>query len=158
MTVRLLPWRPGGWTVHDLHLLPRGDGCKYELVDGALWVEPPPPPEHARMIERLMGALTEASAGTDLRVATWQPSAPQELAELEPDLDDETSWVGVGDPAPDDGWHVEHLDAVHQRVWLELVEGSIHLLPEPTARRARPSGPTWGWRTTGASTSTSGSW
>lgn len=105
-----------------------------------------------------MGALTEASAGTDLRVATWQPSAPQELAELEPDLDDETSWVGVGDPAPDDGWHVEHLDAVHQRVWLELVEGSIHLLPEPTARRARPSGPTWGWRTTGASTSTSGSW
>ncbi|MEX2289816.1 MAG: Uma2 family endonuclease [Mycobacteriales bacterium] len=38
---------------------------------------------------------------------------------------------GGGDPAPD-GWRIEHLDAV-PHVWLELVEGSIHLLPTPTA-------------------------
>lgn len=51
---------------------------------------------------------------------------------MEPELDDETSWVGVGDPSPQ-GWCVEHIDHVPRGVWLELVEGSIHLLPEPTA-------------------------
>lgn len=130
--MRLLPWRPGGWTVDDLHLLPRGDGCKYELWDGALWVEPPPPPEHARVIEALTAALTEATADADVDVVPWRPSAPPELIDLDPDLDAETSWVGVGDPGPD-GWCVEHIEHVPRAVWLELVEGSIHLLPEPTA-------------------------
>lgn len=130
--MRLLPWRPGGWTVDDLHLLPRGDGCKYELWDGALWVEPPPPPEHARVVEALTAALADAADGTDVSVAPWRPASQPELLDLEPHLDDETSWVGVDDPARD-GWCVEHIERVPRGVWLELVEGSIHLLPEPTA-------------------------
>lgn len=129
--MRLVPWRPGGWTVDDLHLLPHGDGCKYELIDGALWVEPPPPPEHADVIERLAGALAEAATGTELRVAPWRSSPQPELSELAPQVDDEVTWVGVEDPDRD-GWRVEHLESVPQGVWLELVDGSIHLPPQPT--------------------------
>lgn len=40
-----LPFRPDGWTVDDLDLLP-DDGLRYELVDGALLVTPPPPNAH----------------------------------------------------------------------------------------------------------------
>ncbi len=130
--MKLLPWRPGGWTTDDLHLLPRGDGCTYELCDGALWVEPPPPPAHARVVEALAAVLAEATAGTDVDVAPWRPSPPPDLVDLDPDLDDATSWVGVGDPAAADGWSVEHVEHVPQGICLELVEGSIHLLPEPT--------------------------
>jgi Uma2 family endonuclease len=40
-----LPVRPEGWTVDDLGDLP-DDGLRYELVDGALLVSPPPPNSH----------------------------------------------------------------------------------------------------------------
>jgi Uma2 family endonuclease len=84
--MRLLPWRPQGWTVDDVHLLSRGDGCKYELIDGALWVEPPPPPEHARVIERLAGVLAQAAAETDLRVAAWRLAATTAQVQIQPDV------------------------------------------------------------------------
>jgi Uma2 family endonuclease len=43
--VSTLPLRPDGWTVADLDLLP-DDGLRYELVDGALLVTPPPLNDH----------------------------------------------------------------------------------------------------------------
>lgn len=43
--VTLLPVRDECWTVDDLDGLP-DDGLRYELVDGALLVSPPPPNRH----------------------------------------------------------------------------------------------------------------
>lgn len=44
--VTTLPFRPDGWTVDDLELLPEDDPFRYELVDGSLLVTPPPRPWH----------------------------------------------------------------------------------------------------------------
>jgi Uma2 family endonuclease len=41
-----LPFRPDGWTVDDLELLPDDPPFRYELVDGTLVVSPPPPNAH----------------------------------------------------------------------------------------------------------------
>lgn len=43
--VTTLPLGADGWTVDDLERLP-DDGLRYELVDGALLVTPPPPNDH----------------------------------------------------------------------------------------------------------------
>lgn len=42
----MLPLRPDGWTVADLDLIPDDWPYRYELVDGALLVSPPPPNAH----------------------------------------------------------------------------------------------------------------
>jgi Uma2 family endonuclease len=58
--VTTLPWRPDGWTVDDLDLLP-DDELRYELFDGALLVTPPPQIRHddlaAQLVLRLAGVL-----------------------------------------------------------------------------------------------------
>jgi Uma2 family endonuclease len=54
-----LPLRPDGWTVDDLGDLP-DDGLRYELVDGALLVTPPPDLGHddlAGQIAQLLAAV-----------------------------------------------------------------------------------------------------
>lgn len=55
-----LPFRPDGWTVDDLDLLP-DDALRYELSDGALIVTPLPQIRHddlaAQLVLRLGGAL-----------------------------------------------------------------------------------------------------
>ncbi|HVM28595.1 MAG TPA: Uma2 family endonuclease [Mycobacteriales bacterium] len=56
-----LPFRPDGWTVDDLDELPEDDPLRYELVDGALLVTPPPKPWHddlgAQLLLTLLSAL-----------------------------------------------------------------------------------------------------
>lgn len=54
--VTTLPFRPDGWTVDDLHSLP-SDGYRYELIDGALLVSPPPELQHQYLTGRLVGLL-----------------------------------------------------------------------------------------------------
>jgi Uma2 family endonuclease len=62
-----LPWRPEGWTVDDLDLLP-DDALRYELFDGALLVTPPPELRHDDVIAQLI-VLLGAALPRDLRVA-----------------------------------------------------------------------------------------
>jgi Uma2 family endonuclease len=62
-----LPWRPEGWTVDDLDLLPE-DELRYELFDGALLVTPPPEIRHDDVAAQLIVLLGTALPG-DLRVA-----------------------------------------------------------------------------------------
>ena len=51
-----LPFRPDGWTVDDLDELP-DDGYRYELIDGALLVSPPPELPHQYLTGRLVALL-----------------------------------------------------------------------------------------------------
>lgn len=48
---------PDGWTVDDL---PDRDDLRYELVDGALLVSPPPRPRHSGVAARLQRLLWDA--------------------------------------------------------------------------------------------------
>ncbi len=52
-----LPFRPDGWTVDDLDELP-DDGYRYELIDGALLVSPPPELLHQYLTGRLVAMLS----------------------------------------------------------------------------------------------------
>jgi Uma2 family endonuclease len=46
---------PGGWTLADIGRLP--EGCRVEILDGALIVNPRPLPIHQRIARRLAAAL-----------------------------------------------------------------------------------------------------
>ncbi len=46
---------PGGWTLADVSRLP--EGCRVEVLDGALIVNPSPLPIHQRIARRLAAAL-----------------------------------------------------------------------------------------------------
>lgn len=59
-TVTTLPYRQDGWTVDDLESLPEDDGLRYELVDGALLVTPPPRPWHDDLAAQLLVVLAPA--------------------------------------------------------------------------------------------------
>jgi len=50
-----------GWTLADLAGLPE-DGCRYELVDGALLVSPPPTQRHQELGSNLRDVLQQAAA------------------------------------------------------------------------------------------------
>lgn len=54
--VTTLPFHPDGWTVDDLGELP-DDGYRYELIDGALLVSPPPELPHQYLTGRLVALL-----------------------------------------------------------------------------------------------------
>ena len=56
--VTTLPFRPDGWTVDDLYDLP-DDGYRYELIDGALLVSPPPELPHQYLTGRLVALLLD---------------------------------------------------------------------------------------------------
>jgi Uma2 family endonuclease len=55
-----LPFRPDGLTVDDLELLPEDDPFRYELVDGALLVTPPPRPWHDDLGAQLLITISAA--------------------------------------------------------------------------------------------------
>lgn len=55
--VTTLPFRPDGWTVDDLDDLP-DDGYRYELIDGALLVSPPPELPHQYLTGQLVVLLS----------------------------------------------------------------------------------------------------
>ena len=75
----------GAWTVEDLAALP-DDGLRYELVDGALLVTPPPGPRHQIAAYQLAKVL-EAALPAHLRLLPG-PVAVRTSAhrELQPDL------------------------------------------------------------------------
>jgi Uma2 family endonuclease len=58
---------PGGWTLADVKSLP--EGCRVEVIDGALIVNPSPLPIHQRIARRLANAL-ELSVPTECQVET----------------------------------------------------------------------------------------
>lgn len=68
----ILPMRPDGWTVDDLDLIPDDWPFRYELVDGALLVSPPPPNAHNLVAEQLSHLLFVA---LDRRWVSLSPGA-----------------------------------------------------------------------------------
>lgn len=64
----LLPVDHDGWTVDDLDDLP-DDGLRYELVDGALLVSPPPLVQH-NLVANELGYLLHAALPPEWRVVT----------------------------------------------------------------------------------------
>ena len=62
-----LPFRPDGWTVDDLELLPDDPPFRYELVDGTLVVSPPPPNAH-NLFANELGYLLHSAVSRDWRV------------------------------------------------------------------------------------------
>jgi Uma2 family endonuclease len=70
---------PGGWTLADISRLP--EGCRVEVLDGALIVNTGPPPIHQRIARRLAAAL-EPQLGDD-----WQLELDVDLLLAEEPLD-----------------------------------------------------------------------
>jgi Uma2 family endonuclease len=64
-----LPFRPDGWTVDDLQLIPDDVPYRYELVDGGLLVTPPPDLRHAEAADALRQLLRD-HLPSGLRVLT----------------------------------------------------------------------------------------
>jgi Uma2 family endonuclease len=59
-----LPFRLNGWTVDDLYGLPDDDMLRYELVDGALLVTPPPVLRHGHAVVAISRVLASALPDT----------------------------------------------------------------------------------------------
>lgn len=73
------------WTLEELHSLP-DDGNKYELIDGELFVTPPPSEEHEAILVRLSRILEPFVASNNLGFV-YTPRAVIRVAgsEAEPD-------------------------------------------------------------------------
>jgi Uma2 family endonuclease len=73
------------WTLEEVHSLP-DDGNKYELIDGELFVTPPPSYEHETILARLSRVLEPYIASNDLGFL-YTPRAVVRIAgsEVEPD-------------------------------------------------------------------------
>ena len=74
------------WTLEELHNLP-DDGNKYELIDGELYVTPPPNPEHETILARLTRILEPYVARHGLGFV-YHPRSVFRVggSEVEPDL------------------------------------------------------------------------
>lgn len=74
------------WTLEELHSLP-DDGNRYELIDGELFVTPPPTDEHETIAARLSRILDPYVARNGLGFV-YRPRAVVRTAgsEVEPDL------------------------------------------------------------------------
>ena len=74
------------WTLEELHSLP-DDGNKYELIDGELYVTPPPNPEHETILARLSRILEPYVARHGLGFV-YHPRSVVRIggSEVEPDL------------------------------------------------------------------------
>jgi Uma2 family endonuclease len=74
------------WTLEEVHSLP-DDGNKYELIDGVLYVTPPPNTEHETILARLSRLLETYVAAHGLGLV-YHPRAVVRIggSEIEPDL------------------------------------------------------------------------
>ena len=74
------------WTLEELHSLP-DDGNKYEIIDGELFVTPPPNADHETILARLTRLLEPFVAAQELGFV-YHPRAVLRIAgsEVEPDL------------------------------------------------------------------------
>ena len=74
------------WTLEELHSLP-DDGNKYEIIDGELFVTPPPNADHETILARLTRLLEPYVAAQELGFV-YHPRAVLRIAgsEVEPDL------------------------------------------------------------------------
>ncbi len=81
-----MPNTARAWTLAELHRLP-DDGNKYELVDGELYVTPPPTEEHETIAARLARVLDPFVAAQGLGLV-YRPRAvvQRRKSEVEPDL------------------------------------------------------------------------
>ncbi|MGH3516195.1 MAG: Uma2 family endonuclease [Haloechinothrix sp.] len=61
----------GSWTVQNVLALPE-DGARYELVDGALIMNPPPSPRHQDLSFRLHTMLRDAAHSVGAQVRIWE--------------------------------------------------------------------------------------
>jgi Uma2 family endonuclease len=80
---------PGGWTLADVKKLP--EGCRAEVIDGALIVNPSPLPIHQRIARRLASAVEVQLPGG------WQLETDVDVMLVEEPLDYLTPDVVVFD-------------------------------------------------------------
>ena len=59
------------WTIADLDLLPDDDGNKYEIIDGVLFVSPPPGWPHTFVSHDLYALIHEYLRGKSLGIAVF---------------------------------------------------------------------------------------
>lgn len=87
------------WTLDEVHSLP-DDGNKYELVNGELFVTPPPSDDHETILARLTAILSPYVIRNGLGLV-YHPRAVIRIrgAEVEPDL-----MVRQPAPRPDTDW------------------------------------------------------
>ena len=87
------------WTLEELHALP-DDGNKYELVDGELYVTPPPNSDHETILARLSRILEPYVAREGLGLV-YHPRSVLRIggSEVEPDL-----MVRQPPPSADTAW------------------------------------------------------
>jgi Uma2 family endonuclease len=82
----LMAHSSGTWTLAELDRLPE-DGNSYELVDGALFVTPPPSPAHEQLAARLLAILVPYVGSQALGfVYTPRAVVRTDESEVEPDL------------------------------------------------------------------------
>src|SRR5947207_146947 len=81
-----MPNTARAWTLEELHRLP-DDGNKYELVEGDLFVTPPPSEDHETILARLHGLLWPYVVANNLGTV-YRPRAVVRIkaSEVEPDL------------------------------------------------------------------------
>jgi Uma2 family endonuclease len=60
MSTETFPWHPAAWTLDEVLALPEDQGCRVELIDGALMMSPSPGSVHQRALTRLMIAFHRA--------------------------------------------------------------------------------------------------
>jgi len=74
------------WTLEELHSLP-DDGNKYELIDGELYVTPPPNTDHEKILARL-SRLLEPYVARERLGFVYHPRSVFRISgsEVEPDL------------------------------------------------------------------------
>lgn len=73
------------WLPADLEQFPEGDGCKYECIDGALFVTPAPRVPHVAALNHLASRLAGASAARRVIISTADVRL-EPTAVVEPDL------------------------------------------------------------------------
>lgn len=75
------------WTIHDLEVLPKSEGTRYELIDGELFVTRSPHRRHQQIAGRLYSALDIWSEASGLGEAIPSPGiVPSDMDNIIPDV------------------------------------------------------------------------
>ena len=65
------------YTLEEFWALPeRGDGARYELIEGYLYLVPPPDPAHAELVTRMAGALSQFMIANNIDGEVHFPNEP----------------------------------------------------------------------------------